>query len=140
MGAFSGFCSESLDACFQKSGGKSVQKSVHKLVQKSGGASGHYGVQCGSNLNGLVVCLRRLNISLHVTSQAKDVKTSNKSENLQRFQRLEYLTWEINRSLKEVTLFSINSIMKLLELIFSLTHCEFNGGHYVLDCEFRMSR
>ena len=87
MGAFSGFCSESLDACFQKSGGKSVQKSVHKLVQNSGGASGHYGVQCGSNLNGLVVCSRRLNIPLHVTS--KDVKTSNKSENLQRFQRLE---------------------------------------------------
>ena len=66
-----------------------MQKSVHKLVQKSGGASGHYGVQCGSNLNGLVVCSRRLNISLYVTSQAKDVKTSNKSENLQRFQRLE---------------------------------------------------
>lgn len=89
MGAFFGFCSESLDACFQKSGGKSVQKSVHKSVQNSGGASGHYGVQCGSSLNGLVVYSRRFNIPLHVTSQAKDVKTSNKSENLQRFQRLE---------------------------------------------------
>ena len=84
MGAFFGFCSGSLDACFQKSGGKSVQKSVHKSVQKSGGASGHYGVQCGSNLSGLVVYSRRFNIPLHVTSQAKDVKTSNKSENLQR--------------------------------------------------------
>ena len=96
MGAFSGFCSESLDACFQKSGGKSVQKSVHKSVQKSGGASGHYGVQCGSNLNGLVVCSRRLNIPLHVTS--KGVKTSKKGENCKGFKGWKYLTWEINRS------------------------------------------
>ena len=36
--------------------------------------------------------------------------------------------------LKEVTSFSISSIMKLLRWIFSLTYCEYNGVHYVLDC------
>ena len=37
-------------------------------------------------------------------------------------------------NLKEVTSFSIHSIMKLLRWIFSLTYCEYNGHHYVLDC------
>ena len=37
-------------------------------------------------------------------------------------------------NLKEVTTFSISSIMKLLKWIFSLTYCEYDGRHYVLDC------
>ena len=37
-------------------------------------------------------------------------------------------------NLKEVTSFSINSIMKLLRWIFALTYCEYGGTHYVLDC------
>ena len=37
-------------------------------------------------------------------------------------------------NLKEVTSFSVRSIMKLLRWIFSLTYCEYNGQHYVLDC------
>ena len=36
--------------------------------------------------------------------------------------------------LKSVTSFSIRSIMKLLRWIFSLTYCEYNGQHFVLDC------
>ena len=38
------------------------------------------------------------------------------------------------QNLQEVTLFSVNSIMKLLRWIFSLTYCEYNGNHYMLDC------
>ena len=38
------------------------------------------------------------------------------------------------RDLKEVTTFSIESIMKLLKWIFALTYCEYGGTHYVLDC------
>ena len=34
----------------------------------------------------------------------------------------------------ETTTFSVNSIMKLLRWIFSLTYCEYKGKHYVLDC------
>lgn len=37
-------------------------------------------------------------------------------------------------NLKEVTSFSIRSIMKLLRWIFNLTYCEYKGQHYVLDC------
>ena len=37
-------------------------------------------------------------------------------------------------NLKEVTTFSITSIMKLLKWIFSLTYCEYDGRHYELDC------
>ena len=37
-------------------------------------------------------------------------------------------------NLKEVTTFSIGSIMKLLKWIFALTYCEYGGKHYVLDC------
>ncbi len=37
-------------------------------------------------------------------------------------------------NLKEVTSFSIKSIMKLLRWIFSLTYCEYNNTHYILDC------
>ena len=37
-------------------------------------------------------------------------------------------------NLREVTTFSVNSIMKLLKWIFSLTYCEYEGKHYVLDC------
>jgi hypothetical protein len=37
-------------------------------------------------------------------------------------------------NLQETTTFSISSIMKLLKWIFSLTYCEYNGNHYVLDC------
>ena len=37
-------------------------------------------------------------------------------------------------NLKEVTTFSITSIMKLLRWIFSLTYCEYDGKHYQLDC------
>jgi hypothetical protein len=37
-------------------------------------------------------------------------------------------------NLKEITTFSISSIMKLLKWIFSLTYCEYNDTHYVLDC------
>ena len=36
--------------------------------------------------------------------------------------------------LKGITTFSIKSIMKLLRWIFSLTYCEYNGSHFVLDC------
>ena len=37
-------------------------------------------------------------------------------------------------NLQEVTTFSVTSIMKLLKWIFSLTYCEYDGNHYVLDC------
>ena len=36
--------------------------------------------------------------------------------------------------LKEVTDFSVKSIMKLLRWIFSLTYCEYDNKHYILDC------
>ena len=39
-----------------------------------------------------------------------------------------------NARLKEVTAFSIESIMKLLRWIFALTYCEYGGTHYILDC------
>ena len=38
------------------------------------------------------------------------------------------------RNLKEVTTFSVDSIMKLLRWIFAVTYCEYNGRHYILDC------
>ena len=38
------------------------------------------------------------------------------------------------RNLKEITTFSIASIMKLLRWIFSLTYCEYNDEHFILDC------
>ena len=38
------------------------------------------------------------------------------------------------KNLPEITTFSVTSIMKLLKWIFSLTYCEYNGSHYVLDC------
>ena len=38
------------------------------------------------------------------------------------------------RDLKSVTTFSVRRIMKLLRWIFSLTYCEYNGQHFVLDC------
>ena len=37
-------------------------------------------------------------------------------------------------NLKEVTTFSIGSIIKLLKWIFALTYCEYGGQYYVLDC------
>ena len=37
-------------------------------------------------------------------------------------------------NLKEITTFSITSIMKLLKWIFSLTYCEYDQKHYTLDC------
>ena len=37
-------------------------------------------------------------------------------------------------NLKEITTWSISSIMKLLKWIFSLTYCEYNDTHYELDC------
>ena len=37
-------------------------------------------------------------------------------------------------NLREVTTFSVTSIMKLLRWIFSLTYCEYNNEHYTLDC------
>ena len=38
------------------------------------------------------------------------------------------------RDLLEVTSFTVKSIMKLLKWIFSLTYCEYDGCHYVLEC------
>ena len=37
-------------------------------------------------------------------------------------------------NLKEITSFSVESIMKLLKWTFSLTYCEYNGNHHILDC------
>ena len=36
--------------------------------------------------------------------------------------------------MKDVTTFSVNSIMKLLKWIFAVTYCEYGGKHYILDC------
>ena len=38
------------------------------------------------------------------------------------------------RDLKEITTLSVQSIMKLLKWIFSITYCEYGGKHYVLKC------
>ena len=37
-------------------------------------------------------------------------------------------------NIKEVTTFSVESIMKLLKWTFSLTYCEYGGKHHTLDC------
>ena len=37
-------------------------------------------------------------------------------------------------NMKDVTTFSVNSIMKLLKWIFAVTYCEYGGKHYILDC------
>ena len=44
------------------------------------------------------------------------------------------------RNLKEITTFSIASIMKLLRWIFSLTYCKYNDEHFILDCGPRKKR
>ena len=38
------------------------------------------------------------------------------------------------KNLREVTPFSVGSIMKLLKWIFAVTYCEYEGKHYILGC------
>ena len=40
---------------------------------------------------------------------------------------------ERKEDLQQVTDWSVTSIMELLRWMFSLTYCEYNGKHYILD-------
>lgn len=39
-----------------------------------------------------------------------------------------------NQNLEDVTELIVQSIVELLQWMFSLTYCEYDGNHYILDC------
>ena len=115
---------------FIRSPYENVAKALVPILRSLQGRSGHY-IKNGHQLKDIV---RNWTVQRDEILVSYDVEKLYPSIPIPEALELIECLLKCKANLKEVTSFSIHSIMKLLRWIFSLTYCEYNGNHYVLDC------
>ena len=114
---------------FIKSPYENVAKALVPILRTLQGRSGHY-IKSSRQLKEIV---KEWSIQRDEILVSYDVEKLYPSIPIKALELIECLL-KCKPNLQEVTSFSVTSIMKLLKWIFSLTYCEYNGNHYVLDC------
>ena len=115
---------------FIKSPYEAVAKAMVPILRSLQGRSGHY-IKNSRQLKDIV---KTWTIEEDEILVSYDVEKLYPSIPIQKALELIECLLKCKANLKEVTTFSIRSIMKLLRWIFALTYCEYGGKHYVLDC------
>ena len=115
---------------FIRSPYESIAKALVPILRSLQGRSGHY-VKNSRELKDIV---KGWTIQRDEILVSYDVEKLYPSIPIPKALELIECLLKCKGNLKELTSFSIRSIMKLLRWIFSLTYCEYNGQHYVLDC------
>ena len=115
---------------FIRSPYENIAKALVPILRTLQGRSGHY----VKNSRQLKEILKEWTIQRDEILVSYDVEKLYPSIPIKKALELVECLLKCKRNLKETTTFSVNSIMKLLRWIFSLTYCEYNGTHYVLDC------
>ena len=109
---------------------QNVAKALVPILRSLQGRSGHY----IKNSRELKEKVKEWSIKRDEILVSYDVEKLYPSIPIKKALELIECLLKCKPNLKEITTFSISSIMKLLKWIFSLTYCEFNDTHYVLDC------
>ena len=115
---------------FIKSPYENVAKALVPILRTLQGRSGHY----IKNSRQLKDIISKWTIQRDEILVSYDVEKLYPSIPIAKALELIECLLKCKPNLQEVTTFSVTSIMKLLRWIFSLTYCEYNGDHYVLDC------
>ena len=115
---------------FIKSPYENVAKALVPILRSLQGRSGHY----IKNSRQLKDILKRWSIQRDEILVSYDVEKLYPSIPIEKALELIECLLKCKANLQEITTYSVTSIMKLLRWIFSLTYCEYNGEHYVLDC------
>ena len=115
---------------FIKSPYENVAKALVPILRSLQGRSGHY----IKNSRQLKDILKRWSIQRGEILVSYDVEKLYPSIPIEKALELIECLLKCKANLQEITTYSVTSIMKLLRWIFSLTYCEYNGEHYVLDC------
>ena len=109
---------------------QNVAKALVPILRSLQGRSGHY----IKNSRELKDKVKEWSIKRDEILVSYDVEKLYPSIPINKALELIECLLKSKRNLKEITTFSITSIMKLLRWIFSLTYCEYNNIHYILDC------
>ena len=109
---------------------ENISKALVPILRSLQGRSGHY-IKNGRQLKEIV---KDWSIQRGEILVSYDVEKLYPSIPISKALELVECLLKCKRDLQEVTTFSIQSIMKLLRWVFSLTYCEYDGKHYVLDC------
>ena len=115
---------------FIKSPYEKIAKALVPVLRTLQGRSGHY----IKNSRQLKEIVKDWSIQRDEILVSYDVEKLYPSIPVPKALELIECLLKCKRNLQEVTSFSVTSIMKMLKWIFSLTYCEYNGAHYVLDC------
>ena len=115
---------------FVKSPYENVAKALVPILRSLQGRSGHY----IKNSRQLKEIVKTWTIQREEILVSYDVEKLYPSIPISKALELIECLLKCKTNLKEVTTFSIRSIMKLLRWIFSLTYCEYDGNHHTLDC------
>ena len=115
---------------FIKSPYEAVAKALVPILRSLQGRSGHY----IKNSRQLKEIVKTWTIEEDEILVSYDVEKLYPSIPIPKALELIECLLKCKANLKEVTTFSIRSIMKLLRWIFALTYCEYDGKHFVLDC------
>ena len=109
---------------------QNVAKALVPILRSLQGRSGHY----IKNSQELKEKVKEWTIKRDEILVSYDVEKLYPSIPIKKAVELIECLLKCKPNLQEVTTFSISSIMKLLRWIFSLTYCEYNGKHMILDC------
>ena len=115
---------------FIRSPYENVAKALVPILRSLQGRSGHY-IKNGHQLKEIV---KNWSVQRNEILVSYDVEKLYPSIPIPKALELIECLLKCKKNLAAVTTFSVRSIMKLLRWIFSLTYCEYNGSHYVLDC------
>ena len=115
---------------FIRSPYENIAKELVPILRSLQGRSGHY----IKNSRQLKEILQGWSVQRDEILVSYDVEKLYPSIPIAKALELIECLLKCKRNLQEVTSFSVNSIIKLLRWIFSLTYCEYNGEHYVLEC------
>ena len=115
---------------FVKSPYENVAKALVPILRSLQGRSGHY----IKNSRQLKEIVKTWTIQRDEILVSYDVEKLYPSIPIAKALELIECLLKCKSNLKETTTFSIKSIMKLLRWIFSLTYCEYDGNHHILDC------
>ena len=115
---------------FVKSPYENIAKALVRVLRSLQGRSGHY-IKNSRQLKDIV---KSWSIQRDEILVSYDVEKLYPSIPISKALELIECLLKCKRNLKEVTTFSIRSIMKLLQWIFALTYCEYDGKHHTLDC------
>ena len=107
-----------------------ISKALVPILRSLQGRSGHY-IKNGRQLKEII---KEWTVQRDEILVSYDVEQLYPSIPISKALDLVECLLKCKANLQEVTQFSVKSIMKLLNWIFKLTYCEYNGKHYVLDC------